>query len=63
MLDGGVVGVLYASKDFYEYRGEKPIGKHELTWVACQDKRLLIDRLNESLEAEAVEQRKKQFKR
>lgn len=58
-VNGEEKGKLYAlgEGEFYEYRGEG-IGKYELSWVGCRDKRKVVERLNESLDAELLERRK-----
>ena len=51
-INGQIVGKIYAGnvagETLYEYRG-RPVGAHELEWVAARDRRDVIGRLEESL--------------
>ena len=62
-VDGESYGVLYAGKDVYEYRGKKELGLYGVMWVASADKRVVVQRLTDSLSAERVERRKAEFLR
>ena len=59
-VDGEVYGVLYGGKEVYEYRGKRELGKHAVMWVASSDKRVVVARLTESLDAERLEKKKAQ---
>ena len=62
-VDGEVYGILYGGKDFYEYRGKRELGLYEVLWVASSEKRLVVGRLRESLEAERLEKKKAEILR